>query len=335
MNKKHALLLAGALVGAAATAYILTPDRIIARRALGAERALAGVTQRFIDVQGTRVRVLESGPAHAPVMVMIHGFGANADSWVRLIKKLGKDFRMVAFDLPGFGSSDDAPDGRYDVMTQVKRVEHIMNALGLHDPVTLVGHSMGGYIAGTLAAHAPTRVEALWMIAPLGVQDAPTSEMLLNIYALRPNPLLAYDEQEYEELLDFVHHKRPFIPAPVRRDLGRRAGARVFLHKDIFKQMHPMKDGHMTFEHPLEQSVARVQVPILVTWGECDRALHVEGAMALSRANPAVRIQRLRDVGHMPIFEAPAALARMIRSQRSLHLLYKDTPQRLLTAQTS
>lgn len=332
MNRKHALLLTGALVGAAATAaYILTPDRTLARRALGAERAISGVTQRFIDVGDARVRVLEAGPAHAPAMVMVHGFGSSADSWIRLMRKLSKDFRIHAFDLPGFGHSDDAPDGRYDLLTQVERADEIMSALGLHDPVTLVGHSMGGYIAGTLAAQIPHRVDALWMIAPAGVQDAPTSEMFSDLEALRPNPLLAYDPLDFEELLDFVHETRPFIPAPVRRDLGRRAGARVFLHKDIFGQMHPTKDGRVEYEYPLEQSIARVKVPVLVTWGESDRVVHVEGATALSRANPKVRIQRLRDVGHVPMLEAPAALARMLRSQRSIHLLKQDQPQRLLT----
>lgn len=331
MNRKHAIVLTGALVGAAATAYLLTPDHILARRALGAERALSGVTQHGVTVDGARVRVLQAGDPRAPAMVMIHGFGSNADTWTRLIRKLSRDFRVHALDLPGFGMSEDAPDGRYDLMAQVGRVERVMDALGLSQPVTLVGHSMGGYIAGTLAAHAPQRVEALWMIAPLGVQDTPTSELFAMLRDLRPNPLLAYDHHEFEQLLNFVHHQRPFLPAPVRRDLGRRAGQRVFLHKDVFAQMHPMHEGRVVFEAPLEHSIARVQVPVLVTWGEEDRVLHVEGATALSRANPKVRIQRLRGVGHMPMLEAPAALARMVRSQRSIHQL-ADTPRKLLGA---
>ena len=75
-----------------------------ARALLWLGRKASGMTSREFEVDGIRWHFLEGG--RGPVLVMVHGFGANADHWLRIAPRLRKQFRVVAPDLVGFGTSD-------------------------------------------------------------------------------------------------------------------------------------------------------------------------------------------------------------------------------------
>ena len=61
---------------------------------------------------------------------------------------------------------------------------------------------------------------------------------------------------------------------------------------------------------PLEQTAARVEVPVLLQWGDLDRAVHVSGAATLASAFPSIEVQTQPGIGHLPMVEAarPSAL---------------------------
>jgi pimeloyl-ACP methyl ester carboxylesterase len=109
------------------------------------------------------VRVLEAG--YGPPLVLVHGSGMSASTWVPLMPYLGAR-RLIAFDLPGFGLSDAFDySGRPLRAQAVAQLTSLLDALGL-EQVPIVGTSLGGMWALCLAVDAPTRITAL---ASLGV----------------------------------------------------------------------------------------------------------------------------------------------------------------------
>ena len=109
------------------------------------------------------VRVLETGGGQP--LVLVHGSGMSASTWAPLMPHLGT-CRLIAFDLPGFGLSDPFDySGRPLREHAVAQLTSLLDALGL-DRVPIVGTSLGGMWALSLAVAAPDRISAL---ASLGV----------------------------------------------------------------------------------------------------------------------------------------------------------------------
>jgi pimeloyl-ACP methyl ester carboxylesterase len=109
------------------------------------------------------VRVLETGDGHP--LVLVHGSGMSASTWAPLMPHLAP-YRLIAFDLPGFGLSDPFDySGRSLREHAVAQLTSLFDALAL-DRVPVVGTSLGGMWALSMAVAAPGRISAL---ASLGV----------------------------------------------------------------------------------------------------------------------------------------------------------------------
>src|ERR1700733_3981461 len=102
---------------------------------------------------------------HGPVVVLLHGYAENSDSWAPLAAELMKDHTVVVPDLRGIGRSSK-PDGGYDKKTEAKDIRAVVTALGF-DRTAVVAHDIGNMGAYAYAALFPEKVERL------GVMDAP------------------------------------------------------------------------------------------------------------------------------------------------------------------
>jgi pimeloyl-ACP methyl ester carboxylesterase/quercetin dioxygenase-like cupin family protein len=113
-----------------------------------------------------------------PVVVLIHGYAENSDSWAPLAADLMKDHTVVVPDLRGIGRSSK-PAGGYDKKTQAKDIRAVVTALGF-DKTFLVAHDIGNMVAYAYAAMYPDKVERLVVMdAPIpGIE--PWNTILLN-----------------------------------------------------------------------------------------------------------------------------------------------------------
>lgn len=114
------------------------------------------------DVQ---VRVARAGRGDT-TLVFIHGFSESLLSFRGPFDRLARRYKVVALDVPGFGLSDK-PAAPWDLTTQTGRLTAFLDA-HTTGPVVLVGHSMGGELAASVALRRPDRVAALVLIAPAG-----------------------------------------------------------------------------------------------------------------------------------------------------------------------
>ena len=113
-----------------------------------------------------------------PVVLLIHGYAENSDSWAPLAADLMKDHTVVVPDLRGIGRSSKPADG-YDKKTQAKDMRAVVTSLG-NDKTYVVAHDIGNMVAYAYAATYPDKVERLVVMdAPIPGID-PWSEILQN-----------------------------------------------------------------------------------------------------------------------------------------------------------
>src|SRR6185437_5690360 len=164
----------------------------LATMLIGLERFASGLKRRAIQVGDHRIVYSEGG--HGEPVVLLHGFGASADSWNRFAKPLTRHYRVIAPDQPGWGASTRIESASYGYPAQVERLHEFLAALG-PKRVHLVGHSMGGFIASAYAARYPDEIITLGLIAPHGMLEPEPGELARSA-AQGDNWLVASSYQE-------------------------------------------------------------------------------------------------------------------------------------------
>ena len=276
------------------------------RWALAFERGRAGLTERTVDLDGRPVALLEGtrGPSR-PVLVLVHGFGADKDNWLRFARHWREDFYVVALDLPGHGDSFKDLGLRYDLDDQVQYLGAILTHLGM-ERCHLAGNSMGGAIAALYAATYPDRVQSVMLFAPGGIYRHP-SETLQMIQG-GENPLIPRTAAEFDRLMDLALAKKPFIPWPITGVLAQKAVADREIKQKVFA------DIHGPHRYRFEAALGTIRVPTLILWGRQDRVLNADNAPIFQQLIPGARLVLLDGIGHAPMIEAPAETARICRA---------------------
>lgn len=124
---------------------------------------------RLVDVGDYRLHLHVQGqPQDAPTIILEHGGVAMSSQWGWIQPALAQHTRVVAYDRPGMGWSDPAPDG-LDAETAVAHLYAALQQEGIQGPYLLVGHSMGGLMVRLFAQMYPDEVAGLVLVDPRDV----------------------------------------------------------------------------------------------------------------------------------------------------------------------
>jgi pimeloyl-ACP methyl ester carboxylesterase len=261
---------------------------------------------RTVTTPSGVVGIDESGDG--PVVVLLHGAGSSYRTWHRVAPPLAVSHRVLAVDLPGFGTSAAPPNG-YDPRLVADRVAESLHQLGAAR-YDLVGHSLGGAVATHLAARHPHRVGRLVLIAPLG---------------LRPvSPLTA---QAAAAAFAMVLRLRRLL---VARHAANPAARRVALRRVVFDpvalsaidarlMINASADATRTaaavravLSEDLAGVLACVAAPVTLIWGRRDRILNPAAISVAQHAQPTLRVIHVERCGHLPMLEAPLLVVRTL-----------------------
>ena len=277
------------------------PEKI-AEWGVNAERARSGLEHKTTVVDGETWHYLEGGPADAETVLMVHGFSADKDNWMRFAKTITPKYHVVAPDLPGFGESARHPDWNYDLPEQRKRLAAFVDALGIKR-VHIVGNSMGGHLAALYTHAHPEQVISMALFNNAGIVS-PTPSEFQELLAKGENPLIVKTEDDFYTKLEWAAHVQPFIPWPVKGVMARQAVEHGAFDEYIFKQYRSDRRAG------LEQQLAEIKNPTLILWGRYDRLLHVSSIEVMRPVLPQAEIIIMEDTGHVPMIERPELTAK-------------------------
>src|SRR2546430_14741895 len=248
-----------------------------------------------------------------PVVVLIHGYAENSDSWAPLAADLMKDHTVVVPDLRGIGKSSK-PEGGYDKKTQAKDIRAVVTGLG-YDKALVVAHDIGNMVAYAYAAMYPDKVERLVVMdAPIpGIE--PWKEILLNpgvwhfnFHGPDAERLVAGRERIYFDRIwnDFTGDPsepdevtRNFFAATYAQPGGMRAG---FAQFTAFSQ--DAKDNEV-----FEQT--KLTMPVMAVGGE--KSFGALQAVIMRHVAINVQEEGVAGSGHWLMEERPAYTVAVIR----------------------
>jgi len=226
-----------------------------------------------------------------PAAVIVHGVGGHKEDWAGVAESLAATHRVLTIDMLGFGASSKAAED-LSMPVQAAALCALLDAQGI-EKATIIGNSVGGWVAATFAATYPDRAERLILIDVAGFKAM-----------FEGAPPVNFDPgsvDEMQALVGFVINSPiPNLPGFARRALdayiasGEKAVAAVW--------------GRSLYQSPrLEDLLPRITAPTLVLWGEQDRLFPSALAGVFAGQITGATSALIPDAGHFPQIDNPAA----------------------------
>ncbi|MBK9088360.1 MAG: alpha/beta hydrolase [Holophagales bacterium] len=292
MTRSVKLLLAAVLflVLAGIVVFLIARMRPLAMYAASGRRALlsAGLTKTAVPSPAGPQTVFRGGSG--PVLVLLHGAGDQAAAWSIVAPKLLPGRTLVVPDLAGHG--DSAPEkGPLAVETLLAGLSAVLDEVAPKERVTIVGNSLGAWLATLWAKDHPERVERIVL-----VNGGPLKHVAEGL-TLQPK-----DRAEARKAVDALRDPGSIrVPDFVLDDVVRLAAT------GPIARLAAASDGMERFV--LDGRLGEVKVPVEIVWGASDRMMPLSYAERMRAELPRVRLTQLPRCGHVPQQECPAAFA--------------------------
>jgi pimeloyl-ACP methyl ester carboxylesterase len=303
------LILAGAAIGCCG---LVVDRRATAREDLA--EATWPPTGQVVTVEGKRVHAHVQGTG--PDVVLIHGAGGNArDFTFDLVGRLAPEFRVIAFDRPGFGFSDDLGEAGISPLMQAAHLQKAAVLLGVRDPVVL-GHSYGGAVAMAWALTDPGATRGVVVVSGATMPWDGGLDTWYHVTGGRIGgatlvPLLTafVPDARTELALEGI-----FAPDPVPPGYGAHVGPGLTLRRASLRangrQVLALKD-HLRAMSP---SYGKLAMPFELIHGTADRTVYARvHSIPLSSILPDARLTLIDGAGHMPHHSHPQTVVDAIR----------------------
>jgi pyruvate dehydrogenase E2 component (dihydrolipoamide acetyltransferase) len=256
------------------------------------EDAAGEAVLQTADVGGRKISYAGAGQ-DGDVVLLVHGYGGDRNSWLFLQEPLAARYRVYALDLPGHGTSaKDVGEGSLSVLADA--VTGVLDALGA-ERAHLVGHSMGGAVALAAAARDPARIASLTLIAPSGFGPEINAGYLRGFAD-------AQTRRELKAVIGQLFDDESLVTRQLVDDLL------AYKRLDgVDEALHALADTLLDGEAQRGDSAASLAAiggaaPVTVIWGRADRIIPAAQAEAVAGA-----VRHLIDgAGHMPHMERPA-----------------------------
>ena len=257
-----------------------------------------------LDVNGapTTVDVAGSGPP----LVFLHAGIADRRMWAPQLAAFAADYRVISYDLRGFGDTPLVPGG-FSLRDDLRELLRQLDAL----PAAIVGSSFGGKVALEAVLEYPEVARALVLAgAPLGGYD--WSAALEEDEAEIEAAFIAgdFDRAAAVDLRVWIAgpYRTPSDLDPAFRERAYRLARHVYeVAADVAAQPEPL-------EPAARERLSAVRVPALVLVGALDQPAMREMAGVMARGIPAARLVSIPDTAHLPSLERPGTFNDLVRS---------------------
>lgn len=285
-----------------------------------------GLEVRFVEAgDGTRLRVLVGGAERGPRVIFVHGFPQNAAEWRKVAALLRDRYRVVLYDLRGYGGSELGPPGGYDLDTLASDLEAVIDATRSEGDASLApllcAHDWGGPIAWHVVGRSPSLVRG-----HVSVNGPPFAAYARDLAETPAQRARAWYTAVFQ-IPGVEHVLSANGAASIAWMLRRSSPPGTFTNEDLELYLAPMRDpARLRAALSYYRSAARrlftaksgvfeaptVSVPTIIVWGERDAAL-VRSAPDTIQTHycPGAEIRRI-PASHWVPEESPAEVARAL-----------------------
>jgi pimeloyl-ACP methyl ester carboxylesterase len=258
---------------------------------------------RTVSVDGLNVRFLEAGAG--PAVILLHGAstGSSGEVFEAFLDRIAAaGYRAIALDQPGYGLTDNPRD--FTNSYRVAFITKVMDALAI-EQATLVGHSQAGGFVVQAALQQPERVSAVAVVSGGGVipplpDAAPAPERGAAPRSATTEPADPTLDEIRTQLEADVFHKELITPDLVAKRHRLSGGKNVVAAAERSRAREPRQEGK-----PLWERVVDVSQPLVMLYGDHDRAAAAKRAALLKEQQPRLDVRVVKDAAHMLMWDAP------------------------------
>ena len=247
-------------------------------------------TPKEVVVFGQKIQYVEAGSG--PTVILLHGLGGSWQSWHFNIAALTEKYHVVVPDQFGFGKSDK-PFVNYRIRTYVDFLDQFCKQLKI-ERATLVGNSMGGWIAAMFTASFPERVDKLVLVDAAGY--APPKDVDTRVYySLNPTT-----REGTKVLLAKVFYSKAFqTDAFIDQSIATRLAA-----GDGYT-INSITQSIIRGEDFLDEVVKTIKRPTLIIWGRQDGLVPLAEGEHFNKDIAGSKMIVIDECGHVPNIEKP------------------------------
>lgn len=242
-----------------------------------------------------------SDQGEGQVVVLLHGFCGSAAYWEKVIPLLSGSCRIIAPDLRGHGASD-APKGAYTIEQMADDVLSLIDTLEI-PKITLLGHSLGGYITLSFAQRHAARLNGFGLIHSTGYPDSEEAKekRLKSVSTIQSQGITAF----VDELIPGL-----FSPATIDHSMQLLERAKEIGYKT--PPQGAVGAAMAMRERPDRRDViSATELPVMLVAGAEDTLIPAERTFTSDKPN--ITQATVSGAGHMSLFEAPERLSEIIR----------------------
>lgn len=254
---------------------------------------------------GLVVHVRDQGPEDGDTIVLVHGSTSSLHTWEPWIGFLKDKYRIVSMTLAGHGLTGPDPDHDYSMTGQARLVHEVLQQRSI-ERYTIVGSSMGGFIAWVHTILYPDSVDRLVLIGASGFPHDGAPSLTFQLMRMPvTRDLLRYitPRSSVERATKLAYNNNPVVDdALVDRyyELLLRKGNR---HATAIRSAKER-------DYSIAERMDEIGVPTLLMWGKHDALVPVEDAEKFAQAIPQAQTIIYDDLGHIPFEEAPERTVR-------------------------
>lgn len=253
-----------------------------------------GIAEKEVTVFGQKIYYQEAGSSNKPVLILLHGLGGASTNWGLNIAPLAEKFRVIAPDQIGFGKSDK-PLINYRVGTYVDFLDAFLTQLKI-EKVSIVGISLGGWIAASYTLTYPMKVEKLVLVDAAGF--APSKDIDPRVF----QSLFPTTRAMIRQAVPLIFFNSALFSTDAAIDLqltNRFAAGDGYTIQQIIESVKRGEDF-------VDGKLGQIKQPTLIVWGKQDGLITVDNGERFKREIPNSELIVFDKCGHAPIFEKAA-----------------------------
>ncbi len=253
-------------------------------------------------VLGQHIHYYETG--QGPTVILLHGLGANAGIWAAVIVPLSQRYHVIALDQIGFGHSDK-PLLDYKIATFDDFLYGFMQGQQI-TKATLVGNSLGGWIALDFAVQHPGMVDKLVLVDAGGLHfGSPGSKA-----SASPSPKIDLNPSSVasmKKILEYCFYDRSMVNDQVAESIFTQ-----HLKDNDGYTIHSTMEGIFSTDQFEESKLASLHVPTLVLWGADDALIPLAKGEEFHAGIAGSKLVTINQCGHIPELEKPGEFNRAV-----------------------